>query len=562
MSSLLSFILYISKLIRNHYPLLLMTTDETIPLSYCSGISFSTVCAFYDTEDSADLLDHLKTTHNTPIFVSSGFHQGLFKELAESPLLFLKKTTWFVPLEYLPTMSLRLDSRVYFYDQTRTGSYKIYESYAIKGGDPITKLLFTWLPETSDFTTDVFEKRTILQRRCDLRGITLRNSFPINQPPLIKHNSDSSGRIFQTVGFFADILTQLEYRLNFSLKDTGSQDGWGIMLENGTWNGLMSQLISKKIDITPNMGLNKERQRFVDFTWSTYALKLTLIGGKPVKNRLDQWAYMNIFPVAAWAVLISCIIVSAIFFSKANEGSLSQGFVMMLRLLMQLGYETPLKRKASKIVLMTSAVAYYVVFAYFTCDLTAKMTSKPAPLNINSFQDVIDQGYNVAVYEKAFYLPYFKRAPEDSAMRMIYKNMVKDGKSITKKFLTPLVMAKEDPKTLAYRGCSPLDNLLWRNLVCLDIAEYTNLYKTIALQKNSEFLELIDHHIIKMQECGWIARLKHKWMFLANENYEITEASELTINNVMFTFVTLAFGIVIALGLLLVEWFLMKCTKP
>ena len=147
-------------------------------------------------------------------------------------------------------------------------------------------------------------------------------------------------------------------------------------------------------------------------------------------------------------------------------------------------------------------------------------------------------------------------------MKMIYKNMVKDGKSITKDFLTPLVMAKEDPKTLAYRGCSPLDNSLWKNLVCLDIAEYTNLYKTIALQKNSEFLELVDHHIIKMQECGWIARLKHTWMFLANEDYEITEATELTINNVMFTFVTLAFGIVIALCLLIIEWFLMKCKNP
>ena len=539
-----------------------MTNDDTMPLSYCSGISSSTICAFYDTEDSKDLLDHLKTTHNSPIFVSSRVHQDLFKELAETPFLFAKNTAWFVPVEYLPTVSLRLDSRVFFYDPMQTGSYKVYESYAIKGGDPMTKLLFTWLPETSDFTTDIFEKRTILQRRSDLKGIALRNSFTVNQPPLIKHNSGSSGRIFETVGFFADILTQLEYRLNFSLRDTGSQDGWGIMLENGTWNGLMSQLISKKIDISPNFGLNKARQRFVDFTWSTYALKLTLIGGKPEKPRLDQWAYMNIFPVAAWAVLISSIIVSAIFFSKANEGPMSQGFVMMLRLLMQLGYETPMRHKASKIVLMTSAVTYYLVFAYFTCDLTAKMTSKPAPLNINSFQDVIDQGYKVSVYEKAFYLPYFKRAPEDSAMKKIYNNMVKDGKSITKDFLTPLVMAKEDPKTLAYRGCSPLDNLLWRNLVCLDIAEYTNLYKTIALQKNSEFLELVDHHIIKMQECGWIARLKHTWMFLANEDYEITEATELTINNVMFTFVTLAFGIVIALCLLIIEWFLMKCKNP
>ena len=159
-----------------------MTNDDTMPLSYCSGISSSTICAFYDTEDSKDLLDHLKTTHNSPIFVSSRVHQDLFKELAETPFLFAKNTAWFVPVEYLPTVSLRLDSRVFFYDLMQTGSYKVYESYAIKGGDPMTKLLFTWLPETSDFTTDVFEKRTIiLQNPLLSRHIPQHVRFYINE---------------------------------------------------------------------------------------------------------------------------------------------------------------------------------------------------------------------------------------------------------------------------------------------------------------------------------------------------------------------------------------------
>ena len=467
---------------------------------------------------------------------------------------------WFIPLECLPLMRLRLDSRVYFYEATKSGTYKIYESYAIRGDNPVSKLLFEWSPGMT-YYTNVFEKKMIMERRSDLDGIILRNAWTINQPPFIKHNRDSSGRIIQTVGYYADILSQLETRLNLSLKDSGSQDGWGSELENGTWNGLMGQLISKKIDIASNFGMSKYRQSFIDYVWPTFTLKFTLISGKPTKNRLDQWAYIKIFPVAAWAVGIACVIVTAILFSCSNNESMLQGVAMMLRLFLQLGYDLPLRRQTAKVVILTSAFTYYFVYAYFNCDLTAKMTSKPALVNIRSFQDVIDQDYKVVTYEKSFAMAHFKRAPDDSAMKLVYKKMLKDEKAITKEFHSPLVMANQEPKTLAYHSCDRSEDSLWKNLVCLDIQEYTVFYKTIAMQKNSEFLELVDHHIIKMQENGWLDRLEGKWMYKANKDYEITMASELTVKNVVFMFTTLALGIVVALNILIVEWILMKCIK-
>ena len=73
-----------------------------------------------------------------------------------------------------------------------------------------------------------------------------------------------------------------------------------------------------------------------------------------------------------------------------------QGFAMMLRLFIQIGYDLPPRRTAAKLLLFSSALSYYLVFEYFSCDLTARMTSDPAPLNIRSFQDVIDQDYRVA----------------------------------------------------------------------------------------------------------------------------------------------------------------------
>ena len=521
-------------------------------------------CAHYDKNDYGDVLSHLLKARNSPIFMSDGYHHDLIQDIAESPLLlFSRSTMWFMPIEYLANVGLRLDSRVYFYDATQSGTYKVYESYAIKGGRPIATMLFEWAPGMIFYTshTTLFEKKMTLKRRSNLNGVVLRNSFTINQPPFIKHIKGSSGKIVETVGYYTDILSQLETRLNFTLKDTGSVDGWGTKLKNGTWIGLVGQLRGGKIDIAANFGISKERLNVIDYTWPTYSLKYTLITGKPTKSRLDLWAYIEIFPIAAWAVGLSCLVVSAVFFSYANKEPMLQGVALMLRLFLQLGYDLPLRQKTARVVLITSAFTYYLVFAYFNSDLTSKMTVKPSPVNIRSFQDVIDQDYKVAAYEKSFAMGYFKRAPEDSAMKWVYKEMLNDERAITKKFHTPLVMANNEPKTLAYHSCDQSDDPLWKNLVCLNIQEYTMFFKTIALQKNSEFLELVDHHLIKMLENGWIDRLQKKWMYKANGDYEGIKASVITVENLMFPFTSLAFGIFMALNILFVEWICRKCLK-
>ena len=50
---------------------------------------------------------------------------------------------------------------------------------------------------------------------------------------------------------------------------------------------------------------------------------------------------------------------------------------------------------ASRIVLLVSALELMMVFIYYECDITAKMTSKPANLPIKSFNEVEELGYKV-----------------------------------------------------------------------------------------------------------------------------------------------------------------------
>ena len=539
-----------------------MSEEETIPEQFCIGMSTPMTCVFYDPRDSKNILDSLQVSKNSPIFLSQGDHRDLMVEFSSAPILFSRTSMWFMPIEYGSDIPLRLDSRVFLYDGAQSGNYTVYESYAVRGGPPVIRRLLEWSPEDATSDATVFEKRSILRGRANLNGIVMTNSW-FEQYPFVVYNKDESGDIKDTAGYYTDLLSQLATNLNFTIKHIPARHGWGARTKNGTWNGLMGKLVSKEIDMSAHFGISLMRQNAVDFCWPTFIKKVTLITSKPSQAKLNVWAYVQIFPISAWAVGISCIVVTSVVFAFASNRPIFQGLAMMLRLFIQIGYELPLHKTAAKLLLFSSALSYYMLFEYFCCDLTARMTSDPLPLNIRSFQDVIDQDYKVVTYGKGLTVFYFKTAPKGSAMRWVYENkMLTDETAISLSFDKLLRMVNDEPKTLLYMMFLSYSNEpRWQNLVGLDIKEYVNTYISIGMQKNSEFAELFDYHIIKMQESGVLNRISHRWTDKADNDYGVVEPAALDIQNVVFLFYCIAFGVFVAANVIIAEWVFKKCLK-
>ena len=84
---------------------------------------------------------------------------------------------------------------------------------------------------------------------------------------------------------------------------------------------------------------------------------------------------------------------------------------------------------------------------------------------------------------------------------------------------------------------------------------------SIALQKKSEFAELFDHHIIKMQEKGILDRIRHEWTDDKDQDYGKFEAGSLDFQNMAFGFVCVGIGIFIAAQVILIEWIYSKCVN-
>ena len=93
-----------------------------------------------------------------------------------------------------------------------------------------------------------------------------------------------------------------------------------------------------------------------------------------------------------------------------------------------------------------------------------------------------------------------------------------------------------------------------KEFVNLEVRDAIVLYNSLVLQKDSEFTELFNYHLLKMQETGTVERMKLRWIFNANQEFGMTEAVKLGYENVMLPFNACALGIIVAAGLSLLEY--------
>ena len=545
----LQLFIYLSQIVNLPTPLLLMNEEEDLPLHICGGISFPTICSHYSSSDGKRIAHQIQTQaiRNNIIFLSDWEHLELIMELRNQPLLFASNHVWVMPLQYVSILAVRLDSIIISYERAPSGDFIVYESYAIKGGRPITTELFKWSPDEKRIS-NITMQMNLIQKRTDLRGCAIDISW--------------HGKNMNSIGRNADILYELQQQLNFTINYVPSADKlWGGKKKNGTWNGLVGMLNDKKIDMTlgkmfSSMMITPERASVVEFLWSDSSSIISLMATKSTKPRLDAWGYIHVFSTKIWLLVFSFLMIAILCYSFASNEFISQGIALMLRLSLQMPYKVSAMNLSSKILMVVAAICLRMVFIYYTCTLKALMTSETQQINIRSYQDVIDQGFKVVTppFGTKFY-DILANAPDGSAMKQIYKSKLhtvmdsgcKDLAGMNTNFDTLCIGAP------VYG--TPL------NLQFLDIVEATPVYKAIALQKDSEFTTTLNYQMLMMFESGKLQKINHKWAAKYDMKYGMEEPVQLGYENVLFPYNFLALGIALALPMILCE-FIFKGKRP
>ncbi len=315
----------------------------------------------------------------------------------------------------------RLDSQV-FYFQTSVNIITLHESYTIKSTIAITRSFGTW----SKSQGLNIPNPNIWRRRSDLNGIRLVNVI-LDWSTFNVYEVNKTGHPVDLDGPMPQILNHLSKVMNFTYLTVLPKDGkWGSQSSiNGTWNGLMGRVAEGMADISGSgLTWTLERDAVVDFSHPLVESFMTLIAPvrKGDRHKAKFWVYRDIFPAEMWLSCLGIGLALVLSWQLLLKELFNPITFVDLQML-QIGSIINCSNTSANMLFCVTSAFAYLIFTYYTCDLTARMTSGSPDNPIRSFQDVIDRGYQVVVQACIISALIIMSSPWFSAKKVVIFNL-------------------------------------------------------------------------------------------------------------------------------------------
>ena len=507
---------------------------------------------------------HLNRKQDGVIFLRGEGEQELLENVTRlAPTIWTSNCPVFMPLEYFNNINLRLDSNIIFYEEQGPEGYRLVDIFAVKGGLPMKIEIGIWV-YLEEITFQSEKNRW--KRRNDLRGATFVNGI-INNGGFTQLIKDDTGKVVGSSGYFQEMLFYITERLNLNIIIREIPKERWRQLENGSWTGGIGILQRKEADIcSVGMGMKLERSTAVGFTLPTHRDIITLIAPSTEGISIDMWAYLEIFGVYQWlifiALLVSFIIINTLFNMSPESSQTSRlssalnATMTAFMFVIQMGDHSKVKSPGKRILTLTTSMLALLMFVYYTTDIIAKMTSGPPSIHVKSFEDVIQNGYKV-ITQSSYYASFLADAPPGSAKNQVYDEIMREDTS-------PALKLISEPRILWFTELSALvpnprmafnERAAYQEVTPLKMDDESYSYGTLALQKDSEFLEIFNYYIMKQYENGILKRLYRTYHseLLAREQFSMSEPQPLGYEKVVFPFTCLVIGVAASMWIAIVE---------
>ena len=535
------------------------------------------------------LVDHLATVHKQRkqdgiIFWGNQGHEKLLKQLtAVAPFMLTSNYPTLMPTSYKADIKLRLDSNVLFYEEMSPTRYDLYDIFAVKDGPPIIEKLGNWDTKNG---ISLLASMNRWDRRTDLKGVSFLNA--VNEYGIFAgFIRDENGKITGTKGLYQDQLFYITDKLNLTVEIVEAPWGGSKLYENGSYGGEIGMLQRGEVDVnTAGLGINLQRSHVLDFPVPTFREPISLIAAIPKGTSTHFWVYVRVFGVTQWITFVALLMLVVAGISLINAlttdisggefgdkksankdtklNSTYSGFVLVCLYTMQMGSHTNSKQLSSRLLTLTTSFLTLLLFAYYTTDITAEMTSGPSEIPIRTFEDVVHHNYKVVTFTD-YYENVLASAEPGTAKNKVY-NRYFERKNDKEEAMKEVM---NNPKTLYYAipssqiGQTPSQKALGDQTFAIRMDDAVYGIGTLGLQKDSEFLQIFNHYILKAIESGCFKRQYHNHLMAlyTKENFEMMEAQPLGYENVMFCFICLAVGIFASLFQGMMEFMMKKLAK-
>ncbi|KAK7901876.1 hypothetical protein WMY93_018645 [Mugilogobius chulae] len=342
-------------------------------------------------------------------------------------------------------------------------------------------------------------------------------------------------------GFSIDVLDALAKILGFKYDIYQVADGkYGTALPNGSWNGMIGELIGKRADLALSaITITPERESVVDFSkrYLDYSVGILM---RKSEEKINIFSLLAPFDLAVWACIAAAIPVVGIMIfllrriqavrCQSNTGghpapsvstSLQSAIWIVYGAFVQQGSDAILGSVALRIVMGSWWLFTLIVCSSYTANLAAYLTVSRMDNAVRSFADLSKQSdltygtvRDSAVYE------YFRAKgtnplEQDNTFAELWKiinknnghdNSVSSPMEGIKKAKRESYAFLWDMAVVEYAALTDDDCTLTIAGNSMSTRGYG-----VALQHGSPYRDLFSQKILELQEKGDLDILKQKW---------------------------------------------------
>ncbi|XP_043356993.1 glutamate receptor ionotropic, kainate 4 isoform X2 [Dermochelys coriacea] len=376
-------------------------------------------------------------------------------------------------------------------------------------------------------------------------------------------------------GFCVDMLKELAEILHFNYKIHLVGDGvYGVPEVNGTWTGMVGELIARKADLAvAGLTITAEREKVIDFSKPFMTLGISILYRVHMGRKPGYFSFLDPFSPGVWLfMLLAYLAVSCVLFLVArltpyewySPHPCSQGRCNLLVNQYSLGNSLwfpvgGFMQQGSTIApraLSTRWAFTLIIISSYTANLAAFLTVQRMDVPIESVDDLADQtAIEYGTIHGGSSMTFFQNSRYQTYQRM-WNYMYSKQPSVFVKS-TEEGIARVLNSNYAFLLESTM-NEYYRQRNC-NLTQVGGLLDTkgygIGMPVGSIFRDEFDLAILQLQENNRLEILKRKWWEGGKcPKEEDHRAKGLGMENIGGIFVVLICGLIVAIFMAMLEF--------
>ncbi|XP_077161939.1 glutamate receptor ionotropic, kainate 4 isoform X1 [Paroedura picta] len=382
-------------------------------------------------------------------------------------------------------------------------------------------------------------------------------------------------------GFCVDMLEELAEILHFNYKIHLVGDGvYGVPEANGTWTGMVGELIARKADLAvAGLTITAEREKVIDFSKPFMTLGISILYRVHMGRKPGYFSFLDPFSPGVWLfMLLAYLAVSCVLFLVArltpyewysphpcsqgrcnllvNQYSLGNSLWFPVGGFMQQGSTIAPRALSTRCVSGVWWAFTLIIISSYTANLAAFLTVQRMDVPIESVDDLADQtAIEYGTIHGGSSMTFFQNSRYQTYQRM-WNYMYSKQPSVFVKS-TEEGIARVLNSNYAFLLESTM-NEYYRQRNC-NLTQVGGLLDTkgygIGMPVGSVFRDEFDLAILQLQENNRLEILKRKWWEGGKcPKEEDHRAKGLGMENIGGIFVVLICGLIVAIFMAMLEF--------